>query len=79
MSMSPKTGHFRITGFLDFVHRPVFKNKRTQRFGNWICFRPKVGKKIATLLRPLERSNLNQPHLRKEIDPVSETLCYLVS
>jgi hypothetical protein len=24
---------------LDFVHRPDFYNQKTQRFGNWICFR----------------------------------------
>jgi hypothetical protein len=29
-----------ITGFLDFVHRPVLL--RTQRFGNRICFRPQA-------------------------------------
>jgi hypothetical protein len=26
-----------ISGFLDFIHRPVFEG--TRRFGNWICFR----------------------------------------
>jgi hypothetical protein len=29
-----------ISGFLDFIHRPVFEG--TRRFGNWICFRPQV-------------------------------------
>jgi hypothetical protein len=29
LSMGPETGHFRITGSLGFVHRLVFKNKRT--------------------------------------------------
>jgi hypothetical protein len=29
-----------ISGFLDFIHRPVFE--RTRRFGNWICFRPQL-------------------------------------
>jgi hypothetical protein len=24
---------------LDFVHRPDFDKQKTQRFGNWICFR----------------------------------------
>jgi hypothetical protein len=24
---------------LDFVHRPDFYIQKTQRFGNWICFR----------------------------------------
>jgi hypothetical protein len=24
---------------LDFVHRPDFYKQKTQRFGNWICFR----------------------------------------
>jgi hypothetical protein len=30
----------RITGFLDFFHRPVFLEIETRRFLNWICFRP---------------------------------------
>jgi hypothetical protein len=29
-----------ISGFLDFIHRPVFEG--TRRLGNWICFRPQV-------------------------------------
>jgi hypothetical protein len=29
-----------ISGFLDFIHPPVFEG--TRRFGNWICFRPQV-------------------------------------
>jgi hypothetical protein len=39
--------------------RPVFQ--KTQRFGNWICFRPqvKMGEKTPTQLGPLERANLN--------------------
>jgi hypothetical protein len=35
----------RDIGFSDFVHRPDFSQitmKKTQRFGNWICFRPQV-------------------------------------
>jgi hypothetical protein len=30
-----------------------------ERFGNWICFRPKVREQAPTLLGPLERDNLN--------------------
>jgi hypothetical protein len=48
------------------------------------------GVKTSTLLGPLERTNLSHwkrangegvlpPHLRTEPDPVSETLCFLVS
>jgi hypothetical protein len=33
---------YRDTGFSDFVHRPDSKLVKTQRFGNWICFRPQV-------------------------------------
>jgi hypothetical protein len=47
---------------------------REQLFGNWICFRPHVRGEIRALLRPLERANL-----RTETDPVSETLCCLLS
>jgi hypothetical protein len=45
--------------FLDFFHCPV--SQKTQRFGNWICFRPqvKVGEKTPTQSGPLERANLN--------------------
>jgi hypothetical protein len=32
----------RISGYLDFIRRPVFEG--TRRFGNWICFRPEVKK-----------------------------------
>jgi hypothetical protein len=78
-----------ISGFLDFIHRPVFEG--TRRFGNWICFRPQVKggrKKTPTQLGPLQRANLNHwkgpnwvgvffpPfYLRTETDPVSETSC----
>jgi hypothetical protein len=30
---------FIITKLLDFVHRLDFYKQKTQRFGNWICFR----------------------------------------
>jgi hypothetical protein len=35
-----KLQYIGISGFLDFIHRPVFEG--TRRFGNWICFRPQV-------------------------------------
>jgi hypothetical protein len=80
----------RISGFLDFIHRPVFEG--TWRFGNWICFRLQVkrGKKTPTQLGPFERANHNHwtflgaqlsrcflPsfYLRTETDSVSETSC----
>jgi hypothetical protein len=31
--------HIITTKLLDFVHRPDFYKQKTQRFGNWICFR----------------------------------------
>jgi hypothetical protein len=35
--------HFlRDTGFSDLVHHPDSKLLKTQRFGNWICFRPQL-------------------------------------
>jgi hypothetical protein len=34
-------------------------NEKTQRFGNWICFRTQVKGETPTLLGPLERANLN--------------------
>jgi hypothetical protein len=57
---------------LDFCHRPViFENRETQRFGNWICFRPQVS------VGDTKGSNTVRvpPHLRTETYPVSETLC----
>jgi hypothetical protein len=44
-----------MTGFSDFVHRPVFY--KTQRFGKWICFRPQVRGETPNLLGPLERAD----------------------
>jgi hypothetical protein len=35
------------------------RNLRTQRFGNWICFRPQVKMKTPTPLCPVERVNLH--------------------
>jgi hypothetical protein len=32
---------------------------RKQRFGNWICFRPQVGRETPTLLGAIEKANLN--------------------
>jgi hypothetical protein len=34
---------FITTKLLDFVHRPDFYKQKTQRFGNWICFRLQAG------------------------------------
>jgi hypothetical protein len=48
-----------VTWFWGFVHRPLFY--RIQHFGNWICFRPRLGRELETptLLDPLERANLD--------------------
>jgi hypothetical protein len=38
----------------------ILKNRRTQHFGNWICFRPQVrGQETPTQLGPLGRTRLN--------------------
>jgi hypothetical protein len=39
---SPPTEISRSTRFFNRFHRPVFLGAETRRFGNWICFRPKV-------------------------------------
>jgi hypothetical protein len=73
-----------ITGFLGFVHRPVFRK---------LDVFPSSGEgwETRTLWGPLQRANLKHwtflkdpselvsptPHLRTETDPVSETLCSL--
>jgi hypothetical protein len=53
----------RYSGFTEFfwTFSIVLYSKKTQRFGNWICFRPqmKVGGKTPTQSGPLERANLS--------------------
>jgi hypothetical protein len=52
----------RITGSLDFFHRPVFLGVEIRRLGKWICLRPQVGgggEKVSTQFGPLERANIN--------------------
>jgi hypothetical protein len=60
----------RITGVLDFVHRPEFYIPKKGMLWKLDLF-PSSGKgrDTPTLLGPLERANPN---------PVSETLCFLV-
>jgi hypothetical protein len=65
-----------ILGFrtLSIVRIFLNNNEKTQRFGNWICFRPQVGK-TPTQLGPLERANLNQvrkPNISVCYTPLSE-------
>jgi hypothetical protein len=36
----------------------ILETIKTQRFGNWICFRPQVRGETPNLLGPLERANL---------------------
>jgi hypothetical protein len=49
----------RITGFLDLSVVRYFKNQRTQRFGNWICFRLQVMGETPAPLGSLGKVNLN--------------------
>jgi hypothetical protein len=46
----------RITGLLDFFHRPVFLGVETRRFGNRVFFRSQVKG-----FGPLERADLTPP------------------
>jgi hypothetical protein len=66
----------RITGSLDFFHRPVFLGVESRRFGNWLSFRLQVkgGTRDQLFLRgPIE---VFPPfHLRTEEDPISESSC----
>jgi hypothetical protein len=51
-----------IAGIMDFVRHPVLQNKyyRTQRFANWICFRPsQKGREAFNLLGPFRKTNHN--------------------
>jgi hypothetical protein len=61
----------RITGFLDFFHRPVFKKIENMTFQEMDLF-PSSGKEEDTYsVGPLRK--------RRERDPVSETPCFLFS
>jgi hypothetical protein len=43
-----------------FPSSSILKNRKTQRFGNWICFHPQVrGQEAPTQLGPLQRASLN--------------------
>jgi hypothetical protein len=68
-----------ITGFLGSVYRPVFyvetRKHNVSETGS-ISFH-RWG--TPSLLGPLERVGVFPPHLRAETDPISETLCSLVS
>jgi hypothetical protein len=81
-----------INGVLDFMHRLVFyrtlENTTFRKLDVFPCSGEGWGE--PTPLGPLERANLshwNEPnrvgasplHLRTETDPISETLCSLVS
>jgi hypothetical protein len=53
-----KTDTYRHPESLDFWTLPIVRNckyKKTQHFGNWICFRPQTRGDTPTLLGPLER------------------------
>jgi hypothetical protein len=39
LSKTPTQDIFITTKLLDLVHHPDFYKQKTQRFGNWICFR----------------------------------------
>jgi hypothetical protein len=64
----------RISGGFDFSYRPVFLGIETRRFGNWICFRPRVKETRRNLLSwaPLQRANLNHPSNSVCCTPSSE-------
>jgi hypothetical protein len=76
--------HFRIMGFLDFVHRLVCQ--RTQSVRNWICFCPYVKDCVISITLGHQSSNsdwlilvnlLPPTYLfsRGQTDQVSRTLC----
>jgi hypothetical protein len=70
--------NFITIKLLDFVYRPDFYKQKTQRFGNWICFRLQAngiacGKASFWFFCRVGAP----PRLKKETDPVSETLCFL--
>jgi hypothetical protein len=46
-----------ITGFFNFVHRPVFYT--TQNFGNLICFGTQVRGETPTLFGPIEKADFS--------------------
>jgi hypothetical protein len=70
------TGIIQLLDFRTLSIVRYSRNQKTQRFGNWICFRPQVRGETPTLLGPLERANLKR--LRRETYPVSETLFFFL-
>jgi hypothetical protein len=65
----------RISGVLDFFHRPVFLGVKSRHFGNF-CSRPQTKReKTPTQLGPLERANLSHCQWRAERDPGPEESC----
>jgi hypothetical protein len=78
----------RITVLSDFVHLLIFKKLENKTFRKLNLFPSSVMEETPTLLGPLEilrlagskglqQSRCRLYHLRKETDPVSETLCLL--
>jgi hypothetical protein len=66
-NLSTVNRYSELLGFRTLSIVRYSQNWKTQRFGNWICFRPQVRGETPTLLGPLERA---------ETDPVSETLWF---
>jgi hypothetical protein len=58
---------------------PDFYKQKTQRFGNWICFRLQArgGGTYSTEKNQKLAYPQAMPEQKKETDPVSETLCFL--
>jgi hypothetical protein len=56
--ISATSDTLRITGFIDFVIvRNFIRNKKIQRFGNWMCFHLQVRGERRLLLGPSEISS----------------------
>jgi hypothetical protein len=65
-----------LLGFWTLSIVQISTNKKTQRFGNWIYFRPQA--RVGWGAPTLQETKILPYHLRTETDPVSETLCFLV-
>jgi hypothetical protein len=84
-----QTKHLTISAFINFVHRPEFRIVRkynVSETGSVSIFRleERDAYSVGSLrngLTPITGSkgfNVSLPHLKRETDPFSETLCFLV-
>jgi hypothetical protein len=74
----PWTRIFITVKLLDFVHRPDLYKQKTQRFGNWICFRLQAGGGAPTLQKNQKLAFL-QAMPEQKLQKFNSNECYTPS